>query len=782
MASRDTTRPDRPILAGGEALRRDAERASGGGPKFHPRSFEEARERLNPQVDALRQAVAQTPAALRGARVIFEATVLPNYLANSYFPAELFREADLVPVGTRAATGPYQTRTRIEEDQPTKSYLLAGDEQSIARVSELLTVGAVRGTAGTARDRLRQFDVVRLPDVDEVLRARPDEPTEALLTWEAVLHPTVDASGGVTAAERQEVLAKWAAWITQLGGEIAVDYQRLVRGMTFMPVRLPAGAAEQATRFNPLRALRPMPRVRPSPVGPLRVVATGRQLPAPPPGQRPQSDLRVAVFDGGVSPGIPHLDPFVDAIDVTPEPEDPDSVAHGTMVTGAALYGSLLGTAPLGTPAAGIDHFRVVPAPSPPPWDVDLYWILDRIVEQVRARGYPIVNLSLGPDLAVDDQSEPHRWTAELDELTDELGVLFITAVGNNGELDAPTGLNRVQVPSDMVNALSVGACDRLAPAADWERAVYSAVGPGRSGARIKPCGVAFGGDQTNPFSGIAPGAQVGESCGTSFAAPLATHGILGLAARLGPQLTSPDLLRAFALHFAEPPNSQPIDEVGFGRLLERYDERWNCQANEATVLYRDTIERDQVISLPFPLVGDVVAGRTVELRWTLAFTAPTDPTDAVDYTQAGLEVTFRPHARRFSFRDPVTNRSVELDIQDDRQDALDRLSAGALISALPATRSTDRHRNEALQREEGKWETALHYSKRMRASSLFDPQVTVNYLAREDGRLATAPALPFTMLVSMRAPQGVELYDAIRQRYQVLVPLVARLPLQVRT
>ncbi|MGH2870372.1 MAG: hypothetical protein ACRDNK_22735, partial [Solirubrobacteraceae bacterium] len=294
MATRDVAQPDRPILAGGEALRQEAERATGGGPKYHPRSFDEARERLGPQVEALQQAVADTPATLRGARVVFEATVLPNYLANSYFPTELFRDADLVPVGTRAATGPYQTQTRTREDQPTKSYLVAGDERSIARVAELLATDDARGTATTARERLRQFDLVRLPDVDEVLRVRPELPDDELLTWEAVLHPTVDASGDVTNAERQEVLAKWVAWVERLGGEIAVNYQRIVRGMTFMPVRLPAGAAEPATRFNPLRALRPMPKVRPIPVGPLRVVTTARQLPGPPPGQRPQSELRVA--------------------------------------------------------------------------------------------------------------------------------------------------------------------------------------------------------------------------------------------------------------------------------------------------------------------------------------------------------------------------------------------------------------------------------------------------------------------------------------------------------
>jgi hypothetical protein len=67
---------------------------------------------------------------------------------------------------------------------------------------------------------------------------------------------------------------------------------------------------------------------------------------------------------------------------------------------------------------------------------------------------------------------------------------------------------------------------------------------------------------------------------------------------------------------------------------------------NEATILYRDAIERDQSISMPFPLPGAAVAGRIVERR-----------------------------------------------------------------------------RTEALQREEGKWETALHYRKRMRASGLYNPR-----------------------------------------------------------
>ncbi|OJU95842.1 MAG: hypothetical protein BGO23_09680 [Solirubrobacterales bacterium 67-14] len=727
--------------------------------------------------------VAETPSGLRGARVIFEATVLPNYLANSYFPAELFRAADLVPVGTRGAVAEYKTKSRPSEPRPTKTYLLAGDERSLTKVSELLhEAGPARGMSATARDALRQFDVVRMPPVDDVLRSEPDAPAGALVTWEAVLHPAIAAGGEPSETERRSVLEKWEAWISQLGGEVAVDYERPVKGLTFIPVRLPADAGEIAARFNPLRALRPMPQVRPVPVGPLRIATTDTQLPTPPAGQRPQSDVRIAAFDGGLDDTVAHVGPFATNIDVTPELPDSQAVAHGTMVTSALLYGAFEPDQQLRTPDVGVDHFRVLPVPASDQWDVDLYWILDRIVELVRQRDYPIVNLSLGPNLCLDDDDEPHAWTARLDELTEQHGTLFVCAVGNNGENDGDAGLNRIQVPGDMVNGIGVGACDREAPHSSWKRAAYSAIGPGRPGARIQPIGVAFGGSNHAPYRGIAPGGTIGEAQGTSFAAPTVAHGLAALTATIGQDAATPDVLRAFAIHFAEPGTDNTlIDQVGFGRLAERYDPHWDLPPQDVTILYRDEIERGQTIALPFPLPADVVSGRTLNLRWTLAFVAPTDPTDPVDYTQSGLEVAFRPHARRYTFRKTGTNKSVQLDVQRDREKVLKRLRDGWVPAPLPTTRASERRRNEILQREEGKWETALHYTERMRSSSLFDPQLTVSYLAREGGTLVAAPPLAFAMLLTIQAPTGVELYDAVRSRFNVLTPLTAQIPLRLR-
>lgn len=97
---------DRPLLANGERLAKAVEPASGGGgPKFHPRDVDVARQILMPQVEALYTTVTQLEDRLRGPRIYFQATLLPNYLAASYFPGAILGELDLVPVGSRRARG-----------------------------------------------------------------------------------------------------------------------------------------------------------------------------------------------------------------------------------------------------------------------------------------------------------------------------------------------------------------------------------------------------------------------------------------------------------------------------------------------------------------------------------------------------------------------------------------------------------------------------------------------------------------------------------------------------
>jgi hypothetical protein len=82
----------------------------------------------------------------------------------------------------------------------------------------------------------------------------------------------------------------------------------------------------------------------------------------------------------------------------------------------------------------------------------------------------------------------------------------------------------------------------------------------------------------------------------------------------------------------------------------------------------------------------------------------------------------------------------------------------------------------ETERRDDGKWETAARADDSMRASSLLEPAFDLHFLARDSGSLTppgTALALPYTLLVSVKAPVGVALYDRIRQTTPLLSPLV---------
>jgi hypothetical protein len=776
----------RPLLEGGERLRQDIDRITSGGEKFHPRGWDDARAILLPQVQVLWQRVAEMPEVLRGSRIVFEAKVLPNYLADSYFPEALFAEAGVVPIGTKASRGTLITRTRTKEDEPTRTFFLAGDDSAPERLAALLGGAHApdRRRAARARDLLTHFDEIRLPTAEEIVRTAPPETsTDPRITWEAVLHPSVGAGHRDAESEAALVFRRWVDWVQRLDGEVVEDYRRTVSGLTFVPIRLAEAAAASAAEFNPLRALRPMPRIRPIDPLPFRIVSIPQATPAPPADPVPRSDVRVAVFDGGVDDSVPQIAPYVDAHDLTVEPPDPIGLSHGTLVTSALLYGSVDPSRPLETPAFTVDHYRVWPPPSSVPPDVDLIWVLDQIEDTLQRTSHRIVSLSLAPAFSCEADEEPHIWTSRLDELAAERGILFVVAVGNNGEDDASAGLNLVQVPSDMANGLAVGACNVSPPTTPWGRTPYSAVGPGRAGGVVRPTGLCFGGDAGRLFCGVQPGGGLGVGRGTSFAAPNAVRGLATLAAAFGRSRFSPDLLRTFAVHFAEQSKAVPVSEAGYGRMLEEYDPTFDLVPEEVTILYEDQVDRGSSISLPIPLPTDVLDNRNVEIRWTITFTSPVDPADAVDYTLRGVDLKFRPHSRRFRLAKPGVRGGVVLNVDTESARFLELLQDGWQPSIAPVTESPNRVKTESVLRDEGKWETIVRNSLRKRGTGFHLPQVELTYLSREGGALThIADPLEFVMLASVRAPRGVALYDRVRQDYRVLTPISTEIPIRVET
>jgi hypothetical protein len=781
---------ERPLLAGGERLARDAQPARAPGEKYHPQSLAEARQRLGPAAREIRQRAQTMPQYLRGERVILEATLLPNYLAASYHPRRLRDDADLVALGTRTATGTLRTAREVKENQPTKTLLLAATERSLKRLETLLGDENARAGENVLSD-LTKLQEISLPSVAGVLRTRRQPQTEENAeedgeTWEAVLHPAIDAAGNVSQSALELILGRWRALVKDHGGEVHENYIRTVGQLTFMPVTIPAPALQALAQFNPLRVLRPMPRMRAIPAG-LRSIA----IPAAfnPPAQSTSAE-RIAVFDGGAG-SHPLLDPYVNHGELTTQPADPAAEQHGSLVTSAILHGHLTPGQTLQPPPAQVDHFRVLPRPSHVSAGEEPYWVMDQIADCIRTNDrWKIVSLSYGPDEPVDEDGEPDRFTAEIDLLACEHDITFLIAAGNLAEHErqtrSPLGLDRVKAPADAVNAIGVGACDSPAPAAP-SRSDYSCWGPGRPGLRLAPLGVSFGGDQgAEAFVGAAPGGSYQADCGTSYATPAAARGLATLLEQLPAEHRNANVLRAFAAHYADPPAQRELHAVGYGRLADDYRPLLQCPDGTVTVLISDTLTRGltQAYPLPYPPTG--VTG-TVRVRWSVSFLTPVDPKEAAEYTLAGVEVQFRPDIARYRLEPPypAAGKARDVDAAADKDLIAAHVAKGWRLSTNAKTRSGNAIRSEQVRRDAGMWETVVLYQDSLRATSLNRPEVWLTYYQRDAGQLvgrSEADELKVAVLMSVNAPKVPDLYERVRAQadFNVLTPLVARVPVTV--
>ncbi|WP_157664954.1 S8 family serine peptidase, partial [Prescottella equi] len=417
------------------------------------------------------------------------------------------------------------------------------------------------------------------------------------------------------------------------------------------------------------------------------------------------------------------------------------------------------------------------------PDDLAGYWVLDQIKETVREGGHKIVNLSLGPTLAVEDDMEPNRWTSELDQLAWDNDVLFVVAAGNDGDADREAGLHRVQVPADMANGLTVGACDAPSPAAKWSRAPYSSMGPGRHGNRVQPMGVQFGGASSQMFNVLRTDGTFLEAAGTSFAAPVVTHSLAELVNHL-PRVNA-NVLRAFAVHFAERPRQHVKlrDEIGHGRLPLSFVDSLECNADEVHVLLIDDIQHGDLAGYQLP-VPDAVSSQ-IKMRVTMVYSSPVDPTQPTEYTNAALELSFRPHQHRFTFKPPKGDnaKSVVLDLRSPDARAL--MTDGWSPSQEPATKtlSTAKGRTEQQLRDAGKWETIRTHQITLNPDEVDRPRLEVSYVARRAGGLDREPTeVPFAVLVTVTDPSSAgTLYDAVSAQFSALRP-TQRATQRVRT
>jgi hypothetical protein len=716
-----------------------------------PYTIEEARGRVAPMfAEGARVASALPAAACPGDYAVGVLTLHPQYIAKSYYPDWFLHDSGLVPLGSRSATvKPDKVkggRSTAPSSAPmgTVDLFVAAPRRSLERLGTAIG-GWEEDTHRGASDlfKVERFRVAAPSDRVRSLTTRSREP----VLLDVALHNPEDVE--------VDVLDAFIRYAESLGAEPMREKRLDIGGLSFLPVRAAPGRVAELGLFSFLRVVRAMP-----PLRPLRPLARSvkpltDKPPAFPAGGPVDPNLRVAVFDGGL-PSATTIRQFATAYDADGVgPPVPAWVEHGMAVTSALLFGPIPKSGDLPQPYAHVDHYRVLDSRcAAPGTDPDLYDVLHRIRNVIQTGRYQFANLSLGPAYPIEDD-DVNPWTAVLDDLLSDGSTLMTVAVGNDGDRDRASGLARVQVPSDSVNALAVGACDTREP--DWRRASYSCLGPGRSPGRVKPDLVTFGGSSPEALFPVLDrtGTAVSGQHGTSFASPSALRKAVGIRAHFGAEL-SPLAIKALLVHCCENEEGHDRAEVGWGRLPDDLHDYVACEPGTVRIVYQGRLNPAQFLRTPIPLPSSLVKSK-VTIRATFCIASVTDPQDPSNYTRGGLDVTFRPDATKMSGTHPKSDSFF---------------------------RNSDFDSEPTLRRDAHKWETVVHATKTMFSTSLCDPAFDVHYQTRIGGRKARgAEAIHYALVVTLRAPKNPDLYNQVLQRYRTLLqPIRPRQTIQIRT
>ncbi|RTW10514.1 S8 family peptidase [Pseudomonas aeruginosa] len=734
------------LLGKGEKLTRTLPKKGASGEKKPPYSFNLAKERVTKKInDACKYLDNLENSALPSDKVIANIVIHPRFISKSDFPREFLDEVGLVTVGgTSKYVKPEQWGIEKHPDGAVTDTLFVSTTRTALRslAKKITSWGPDR----KSHLQIQSIEDLVIPTGESKVKGAETQNTSGL--FEVVLH------SGAT----QAVISSFYDFLEENNLEAVKEKVKFSSGITFIPVRGTDVSLSKIASFTYVRAVRRMPTLRTYKPSAIRVLQS--RTPVLPGEQVLDSEIRTAIFDGGIPQGSPLLK-WVNCYEGDGVGEATvELLHHGEAVTSAVLFGHISDINEIPMPFSTLDHIRVIDKATGADGDFEFYDVLDRILNHLDSvqEPYNFVNFSLGPDMAVEDD-EINRWTFELDLRFAKSDVLAAVAVGNTGELDSNLKLNRIQPPSDGVNVLSVGSCD--SPGNTWGRASYSSIGPGRTPGVAKPDGLSFGGTSELPFGVISSYAHgISGVEGTSFATPYALRTCIGTRALVGDGI-SPLGIRALMLHHSDTADHNS-HEVGWGRFMCNPEELLACEDDEVTILYEGLLPISKYLRAPIPVPTSTLAGN-VQVKATLVIAPEVDPAFAHAYTRAGLEVVFRPD---------TTKVIEERDAEYSNTDSF--FSTGKIYN-----------KSELQLRQDGhKWEPCLKASKTKRGSSLIKPCFDLYYHNRDEGRAdKEARPMPYALLVSLKAPRVKNLYSQVLSAYsEILVALEPRIQVPVST
>lgn len=697
-------------------------------PKAMPYSFAEAKASLLPEFLAASHELDELPdTACPDNFGVISMVLHPAFIAKSYFPTDFFRAVQLIPIGSRSTNvTPRRTHLKKPTGKPvqTTEIFVAGQRSVLRNIKNQLETFAEDSK-----------EAKQLSFFEKVSKFTSETKIQLETGPENYYEVAIHLLPGENSTFLQSAFKNYAA---TLGYKVFDELSFPVGNLWFVPVCGTKHALDSLGQFAFIRLIRNIPKLRSfKPTTRSGGISLSCKLPTAEPLLRLP---KVALLDGGLPEGH-SLDRWVHSYrKMDEQAEDADyGPEHGLSVTSAFLFGPITPGAEASRPYSFVDHLRVLDNTSDEEDPLELYRTLGFIEETLLAGQYEFINLSLGPDLPVEDK-DIHAWTAVIDNLLRDGRVLMTVAAGNNGEMDQPSGNARIQVPADCVNVLSVGAATSMS--ADWDRSSYSALGPGRRPGVIKPDVLAFGGSSQQYFHTLAPGKGpvVAPSLGTSFAAPYALRNAVGIRAILGEEL-SPLAIKALLIHCAKRSKEQTATAVGWGKLPDDIMDIITCQDGVARIVYQGTLQPGKFLRALLPIPAGGLQGKC-KLKATFCYACPVDPQDSCAYTRAALEITFRP--------DQMKKAETEQNAK----------SGWFFKNAAYAT-------EQDLRKGTSKWENVLHAERNLQGRTLNSPVFDIHYIAREGGAdTRRGERLPYALILSIESPNNPTLFTDILQTY----------------
>ena len=726
----------------------------------NPYPFSVSSNRVATRVERTLLQASELPAsAIPDDELVASLTLHPSFLAKSYYPSTLFSSYKLTSLGSKEVfVKPEKAENKEQATRPvsTSMYFISGKKSSFEKLLSDIKNNALNEDLSLD---LGKIEDLKLFDSGDKVKSQFDEGFNA---YEVVLH---------LGKEEKKKLNSFLSYVLSLGGECDLDRARVIDNLTFCFVKIESKKVSDLAKFSFVRVVRQSPKVNFS-------NSSVQELPSEPFGENPPNEFpnlgsgetnngldsiepTVAVFDGGLFGDKLSIN-YLRYFDLTTSNDKNSPIyAHGELVTSAIMYGTVKDISSDGHEIIAVDHYKVFSEMDED--DVGLVDVLDRICEVLRKRKYKIVNISLGPEIPCPDD-EPNLWTSTLDKIAADGSVLIVIAAGNAGailsEFPEDHDLARIQPPADMLNGLSVGAAD--SETKHWKRANYSSIGPGRRPGYIKPDAVHFGGNESHNGEKVRLlglyDYEEKQKFGTSFAAPLVTR----VAARLDKMTSNyltPATLRALLIHYAEKSNDRR--GCGWGRIGSDVGKYIFCSNDEVTVIYQGELSKSSGVRAAIPCPDILKKIKTkVEMSATLCFFTDVDHNHPVSYSRAGIEVVFRPHSDKFGINPDTGEPSTEA-----------------------KTRSLFNKKNilgneQYLRRDSHKWETCYKVHDSFYASSIHEPSLDIKYLTRDEGQplspkdMKALPILHYSLVLTLKVKQGINLYDSIVNEYTLLQPI----------